>query len=210
MFSDPIANFIRLVGGTYANEGRVEVYHNGVWGTVCDDSYIWCKDRIRHLDLQCDNVKAVGSATFGQGSGPICLDNVTCTGSENRLDECSHPGWGVENCDHRKDVGVSCILIEGDVRLVVGNNSLEGRVEVYHNGVWGTVGLCDDYWDASDARVVCRQLGLPYGQAQAFQGPADGGIFEQGSDPIWLDDVACSGSESRLDECSHCGWGVDN
>ena len=49
---------------------------------------------------------------------------------------------------------------EGTVRLAGedGNSTTEGRVELCLNGEWGT--LCDDHWDVSDARVVCRQLNL--------------------------------------------------
>ena len=90
------------------------------------------------------------------------------------------------------------------LRLVDGTNRYEGRVEVYHDGVWGTV--CDDMWSTNDAKVVCRDLGFPYGEAQA----KTGAFFGQGSGTVWQDDVACDGSENRLFYCGHSGWGVHN
>ncbi|CAH3182980.1 unnamed protein product, partial [Porites lobata] len=89
------------------------------------------------------------------------------------------------------------------LRLVGGSGSWEGRVEVYHNNIWGTV--CDDSWGINDAQVVCRQLGFP--GAVSAPGFAR---FGAGSGRIWLDDVACVGSESSIVYCRHSGWGIHN
>ncbi|XP_066295747.1 uncharacterized protein, partial [Branchiostoma lanceolatum] len=70
------------------------------------------------------------------------------------------------------------------IRLVGGTSDYEGRVEVFHGGLWGTV--CDDNFGLNDANVVCRQLG--HGSAIAARGKA---AFGQGSGRIWLADLAC-------------------
>ena len=74
---------------------------------------------------------------------------------------------------------------------------------MYHNGAWGTV--CDDRWDINDANVVCRQLG--YSSATSARGEA---YFGAGSGPIYYDEVACTGTESRLADCAHNGIGIND
>ena len=101
---------IRLVNGTNSSIGRVEVLFGGVWGTLCGN--LWslnnAKVLCRQLGLPHENAYAQGNAEFGQGSGPIWLDNVACSGNESSLLECSHAGWGNSNCVHAQDVGVVC------------------------------------------------------------------------------------------------------
>ena len=90
------------------------------------------------------------------------------------------------------------------VRLVAGNRSYEGRVEVFHSDQWGTV--CDDHWDIHDADVVCRQLGFSRGAAQAWSYAHYG----QGTGQIWMDNLRCTGNETSLDQCDFPGWGIHN
>lgn len=94
---------------------------------------------------------------------------------------------------------INDIFIYLIVRLVNGGASY-GRVEVFHNGQWGTV--CDDGWDVNDANVVCRQLG--FSRATGFP---HGAKYGQGSGTIWMDEVDCQGGEASLLHCTHEGWG---
>uniref|UniRef100_A0A671TJ67 Deleted in malignant brain tumors 1 protein-like n=1 Tax=Sparus aurata TaxID=8175 RepID=A0A671TJ67_SPAAU len=201
---------VRLVNGNSSCAGRVEIFHSGQWGTVCDDSWGLADAQVVCRQLGCGPVlSAQSNATFGPGSGPIWLDEVNCTGSESRLNHCTHQGFGSHDCHHQEDAGVVCEVlhnssaVEGQVRLVNGNSSCAGRVEIFHRGQWGTV--CDDSWGLADAQVVCRQLGC--GRVLSAQSNA---AFGQGSGPIWLDDVRCTGSESKLKYCSHQGFGSHN
>ncbi|XP_062891226.1 deleted in malignant brain tumors 1 protein-like isoform X3 [Mobula hypostoma] len=193
---------IRLVGGSDRCSGRVEVWHSAQWGTVCDDGWDTDDAKVVCSQLGCPPAAAaIQGAHFGQGSGNIWMDDVACNGNESALDECSFGGWGIHNCGHGEDAGVNCT--EPNIRLVGGSDRCSGRVEVWHSAQWGTV--CDDGWDTDDAKVVCSQLGCPPA-AVAIQGAH----FGQGSGNIWMDDVACNGNESTLDECSFGGWGSHN
>ena len=93
----------------------MEVNYNGEWGTVCDDGWddtdagVVC----RQLGFGSSGT-AIGSAGFGQGSGSIWLDSVTCTGNEPILARCGHFGINVtRSCSHAEDAGVRCSGSEG-------------------------------------------------------------------------------------------------
>ena len=106
---------VRLVGGSSYNEGRVEVNYNGEWGTVCDDGWSFFDAIVvcRQLGLGSLGISYDG-AFFGQGSGPIWLDNVLCTGNESTLASCGHLGVNIKRfCDHCEDAGVRCYGIIG-------------------------------------------------------------------------------------------------
>ena len=105
---------IRLVNGSNIYEGRVEVCVNNRWGTVCDDLWDTADAEVvcRQLEYNLtSDVVAYTNAYFGQGTGPIWLDGVQCTGSETHLVNCTtYQGIGRHNCGHHEDAGVDCRL----------------------------------------------------------------------------------------------------
>ena len=99
------------------------------------------------------------------------------------------------SCINTTDDTLNDTAAEGTVRLMGGSSPLEGRVEIFILGQWGTV--CDNRWDFSDATVVCRQLGYP-----RAVGPRLSASFGAGSGPSWYSNVGCAGTEMNLTECS--------
>ncbi|XP_073189253.1 CD5 antigen-like [Lepidochelys kempii] len=193
-------NLLRLADGGSPCAGRVEVKHQDQWGTVCDHGWDMADAGVVCKQLGCGAaVSAPRNAHFGRGSGPIWLKNVACDGTKSALWHCGNEGWGENDCGHGEDAGVTCSGAN-ELRLVDGGIPCAGRVEVKHQDRWGTV--CSDRWDMADAGVVCKQLGC--GVAVSAHHNAH---FGRGSGQIWLDEVACDGTESVLWDCGNEGFG---
>lgn len=100
---------IRLQNGTSRCSGRVEILHEGNWGTVCDDKWGMQEVAVVCRQLNCGTpIQAKYKAYYGRGEGRVWLDDVECRGKEKALSDCPKRGYGDNNCDHDEDAGVVC------------------------------------------------------------------------------------------------------
>lgn len=87
----------------------MEVFHDGQWGTICDDKWGMPEAAVACRQMNCGNPLSVKyKAFFGRGQDQVWLDDVECTGHEKSLTECPHRGFGEHDCDHNEDAGIVC------------------------------------------------------------------------------------------------------
>ncbi|XP_074470507.1 T-cell differentiation antigen CD6-like isoform X1 [Sebastes fasciatus] len=148
---------VRLAASSDRCAGRVELWRDGRWGTVCDDRW-----DLRDADVVCAQL-GCGYAlrVTGQGgsyppgrAGPVHLDELNCTGREENLWACP-AAQDEPDCGHKEDAGVVCSEMKA-VRLTGGLDRCSGKVEVHRNGSWGAV--CDNCWNKDMASMVCSML----------------------------------------------------
>ena len=82
--------------------------HNSEWGTVCDDGWGINDGIVACCQLGYSYIRIDTSTSFGQGTGQIWLGNLLCIGSETRLIDCDHDGFGNHDCAHSEDAGLVC------------------------------------------------------------------------------------------------------
>ncbi|XP_051972566.1 lysyl oxidase homolog 2A [Xyrauchen texanus] len=218
---------LRLAGNKRKHyEGRVEVYYNNEWGTVCDDDF-----SIEAAHVVCQELGFLGavswtpSAKFGQGEGRIWLDNVHCAGREKSLADCPSNGFGVSDCRHSEDVGVVCNQkrIPGHKFIIKTLNNdvetlkerveeirvrpisshlkripiTEGYVEVKAHGKWRQI--CDEEWTPMNSRVVCGMYGFP--GEKKYNNKIYKSLSMRKKKNYWGFSVNCTGNEAQLSGC---------
>uniref|UniRef100_A0A671WDN7 Lysyl oxidase homolog n=1 Tax=Sparus aurata TaxID=8175 RepID=A0A671WDN7_SPAAU len=206
------------------NEGRVELFYKGEWGTICDDDFSITNANV--LCRQLGFVAATGwthSAKYGKGQGKIWLDNVMCGGGEKSIEFCKSRGWGNSDCTHDEDAGVVCkderipgFVDSNVIDAHVDENKVEevrlrpvvamakkrlpiseGVVEVKYKDGWAQI--CDVGWSIKNTRVVCGMLGFPHEKKvnKNFYKL----YLERQKNHFHIHSVACSGTEVHLAAC---------
>uniref|UniRef100_A0A667XVA4 Lysyl oxidase homolog n=1 Tax=Myripristis murdjan TaxID=586833 RepID=A0A667XVA4_9TELE len=212
---------LRLAGEKRKHyEGRVEVYYNGEWGTVCDDDFsIYAAQVVCRQLGYLDAVSWHPSSKYGRGEGRIWLDNVHCSGRESSLAQCESNGFGVSDCKHTEDVGVVCsqkripgfrfintltanVQVE-DIRIRATYSHrkripiTEGFVEVKDGGKWRQI--CNEGWTEMNTRVVCGMYGFP--GEKGYNTRAYKLLAKRRRKNYWGHSVNCTGNEAELSDC---------
>ena len=100
---------LRLVNGTAPHNGRLEVNYKGRFGTICDDGFDTIDGNVACHQLGFTAVVQVRhGAYYGEGKGNIWLESIACSSDIVFMVNCSHRGWGIEDCHHGEDVGLEC------------------------------------------------------------------------------------------------------
>ena len=200
---------LRLADGT-SNSGRLEVYTNEEWVTVCSTGWIHLNTRIACKQLEFPDGQSMYTMNQTSYHRRIGVANIQCTDNDTKLLQCSHdPLFHIDpSCDHKRDVFLRCLCGDcndytprDNVRLADGT-LISGRLEVFSPRVgWG--GVCSSGWTSSNTRVACRQLGF-LDEAGAYQRHLNQSVT------FVLFHVSCVGNENSLFDCEYSTMSKEN
>ena len=198
--------------------GRLEVYINSTWGSICADNFDMVDARVACRQLGYSGAISTDSSLhtpYGRGTeGPIWLDEVSCEDRDLiHLLSCPNSGIGEHDCNHFSDVAVVCTDMsllappqDMDVRLVGQEYKSEGAIELYCNGQWNTLCAMDTF-EKDEADLICRQLGFTeariFETVDIFSPDYDSDIVEE---LILYEQLDCPSGASHIASCgSMCG-----
>nr|XP_054774326.1 deleted in malignant brain tumors 1 protein-like [Lytechinus pictus] len=198
---------IRLVGGATPFEGRVEIYYEDAWTTVCDE-----RIRNEEANVLCRMLGHIGASSFhccgkfGRGAAENMIRDVRCEGNEENITDCTfdhgveQPGYSSSDyrgtyCDHSDDLGLVCI--PADIRIHDGSKRpghQKGRVELAQNLQWKA--FCAESMDLNLAIVLCRMLGEH--TAKSFY---DIELLDHEEGAVLNVTYSCQGTEDNVADC---------
>ncbi|XP_067451600.1 scavenger receptor cysteine-rich type 1 protein M130-like [Thunnus thynnus] len=182
---------VRLVNGSTLCSGRLEVKSEQSWSSVCEDDFDLQDAEVVCRELGCGAPSVLQGALYGEMQALVWTEEFQCKGSESVLLDCGRSGSTKNTCSSDKAVGLTCSEPD-DVRLVGGASRCAGRLEVKHQGEWGTVH--NDLWSLKETSVICRWLDCGASVSAVRREDSSGR-------PVWLINPLCVQSKSTLREC---------
>ncbi|XP_033095245.1 deleted in malignant brain tumors 1 protein-like [Anneissia japonica] len=200
----------RLVdNGGYPFQGRLEIKYNTAdkWGSVCNNDvsietgHFICTQ----LGFIQGAVNITNDAIFGAGTGDIVLSNLHCAIPEGNITNCEYAQQVSKYCDHSTDLSITCVPFTEEakpqmtIKLTGSETRYEGlvRLSYSHGSEFGTI--CSNGFNLVVANVICRELNF-------YQGVYSFSVGEYDVDEkiiIMLNNISCTGNESRLIDCKH-------
>ncbi|XP_041453758.1 lysyl oxidase homolog 2-like [Lytechinus variegatus] len=158
---------VRLIGGYYPSEGKVEVFHRGTWKPICNDQWGITEAQVVCRELGLGTVKSLDvGITDIEGKGGSCLTDIHCRGNESSIFDCLGSTLGEDMCNSSRLAEVRCSV---GVRLVGGESHHEGQVQVFYQSRW--IPTCGNRWNSFNIHVICRNAALSLvGGGNMFEG----------------------------------------
>ncbi|KAI0989689.1 hypothetical protein GJ496_004295 [Pomphorhynchus laevis] len=142
----PVDGDITLSGGKVPWEGNVQIFYNNTWGSVCQDGFDYPAATVicRQIGYKDAHITFKNSK-FPKLADKIWIDGLNCVGTENRLQDCLHAPWGVNDCNPSRVAGVRCTheihrtmrdLITNEMGIVLDQSKTSSReIAVYSEQV---------------------------------------------------------------------------
>nr|XP_054764696.1 neurotrypsin-like [Lytechinus pictus] len=195
---------IRLAGGQGTHEGQMEFLVDGVWRKLCGKETTFQEADVFCQSLGYERSFALvqdGSAFSSSDDRDPFFDYLDCTGSEDKVTSCRMLRSKEGTCSSL--YGAAAISCETDdpvnIRLVGGQESYEGRVEIFYDGSWGSI-CASKPWNISTSALVCSLLGYHDKNYVTF---FDDDRYGDLTDPVRFDELDCKGvkTASSIKSC---------
>ncbi|XP_021368579.1 deleted in malignant brain tumors 1 protein-like [Mizuhopecten yessoensis] len=187
---------VNLAGGSKSGEGRAEMTYAGVSGTICD--FGWTANDAKVLCRQQGFPNGIPkrNSFFGQGVGPVYLDQVECDGTESSILSCPNFGWNMSShgCNaHNDDAGVICLPWASLL-----TSRYYGPVTFWDDKLSNYGLVCDDgHFGNVAAEILCKEQGNQNGITVRCS------TFGEMSNPYAISNVNCNGTETKLADCKY-------
>ena len=215
--ADDLGAGVRVVdvSGSVSSAGLVQVRAGRGFGTVCGMNAGAADVLCKQLGFGFGSVSSSSCSTYGgsslcgEASSLISVKDLSCTGHEWDITECTWAAPDASCLNHEHDAVVYCGteetgLHDGLLRLIArdGSPSIDGggRLEMFKAGSWAPV--CNSGFAPGSVGVACKQMGFSGASSEATSSCAIDGPSACGVTPPYVSKLSCSGHEATVLECA--------